>query len=82
MGDSILASIILFGGNFAPRGFAFCEGQTISISNYTAVFSLVGTTYGGNGTSTFALPDFREAEKSLGGARYIIALEGIFPSRS
>jgi microcystin-dependent protein len=79
--DPLLATIILFGGNFAPKGFAFCEGQTLSISSYTAVFSLLGTMYGGNGTTTFALPDLREAEKSLGGARYIFALEGIFPSR-
>jgi microcystin-dependent protein len=81
MGDSLMATIILFGGSFVPRGFAFCEGQLISIAENTAVFSLLGTTYGGNGSSNFALPDLREAEKSLGGARYIIALQGIYPSR-
>jgi microcystin-dependent protein len=81
MGDSLMTTIILFAGNFAPRGFAFCEGQLIDIAANTAVFSLLGTMYGGNGTSNFALPDLREAEKSLGGARYIIAMEGIFPSR-
>ena len=69
-----MATIFLFGGNFAPKGFAFCEGQLVNISNYQALFTLLGTTYGGNGTTTFALPDLREAEKSLGGARYIIAL--------
>jgi microcystin-dependent protein len=79
--DPLLASIILFGGNFAPRGFAFCEGQLLNISNHQAVFTLLGITYGGNGTTTFALPDLREAEKDLGGARYIFALEGIYPSR-
>jgi microcystin-dependent protein len=81
MGDSLMATIILFAGNFAPRGFAFCEGQIINIAENTAVFSLLGTTYGGNGSTTFALPDLREAEKALGGARYIFALQGIFPSR-
>ena len=46
-------------GNFAPRGFAFCNGQILSISQNTALFSLLGTTYGGNGTSNFALPNLQ-----------------------
>jgi microcystin-dependent protein len=79
--DPLMTTIILFAGNFAPRGFAFCEGQLINIAENTAVFSLLGTTHGGNGTTTFALPDLREAEKSLDGARYIFALEGIYPTR-
>ena len=49
----------MFGGNFAPRGWAFCAGQIISIAQNTALFALVGTTYGGNGQTTFALPDLR-----------------------
>ncbi len=57
--DVDLAMIFLFGGNFAPRGFATCEGQLLSISQNTALFSLLGTTYGGNGQTTFALPDLR-----------------------
>lgn len=54
-----LASIWLFGGNFNPRGFLLCSGQILSISQNTALFSLLGTYYGGNGTSNFALPDLR-----------------------
>lgn len=54
-----IAHVCLFGGNFAPRGWAFCWGQQMSIAQYTALFSLVGTTYGGNGQTTFGLPDFR-----------------------
>lgn len=54
-----MASIIMFGGNFAPRGWAFCEGQLLPISQYSALFSLLGTTYGGDGRTTFALPDLR-----------------------
>lgn len=54
-----MAQIILFGGNFAPRGTFFCAGQSLSIANYTALFSLLGTTFGGDGTQTFNLPDFR-----------------------
>lgn len=59
--DPILGSIILFAGNFAPKGWYTCEGQTLSISQYTALFSLLGTTYGGDGMQTFKLPDFRGA---------------------
>jgi microcystin-dependent protein len=54
-----LAMIFLFGSNFAPVGFLMCNGQVLSIASNTAVFSLLGTTYGGNGTSTFQLPDLR-----------------------
>jgi microcystin-dependent protein len=49
----------MFGGNFAPRGYALCDGQLMPISSNTALFSLLGTNYGGNGTTTFGLPDFR-----------------------
>lgn len=57
--DPMIATIILFAGNFAPRGWAFCQGQILSIAQNTALFSLLGTTYGGNGQTTFALPDLR-----------------------
>ena len=52
-----LGSVVLFAGNFAPSGFAYCYGQVLPISSNTALFSLLGTYYGGNGTSTFALPN-------------------------
>jgi microcystin-dependent protein len=57
--DGNLAEIRMFAGNFAPLGWQFCQGQLLSIAQYTAVFALVGTTYGGNGQTTFGLPDFR-----------------------
>jgi microcystin-dependent protein len=57
--EPFLASIFIFAGNFAPRGYAFCQGQVLSIAQNTALFSLLGTTYGGNGQTTFALPDLR-----------------------
>jgi microcystin-dependent protein len=59
MSEPFLAEIRMFGGNFAPRGWAFCNGQLLSIAQNTALFSLLGTTFGGNGTTTFALPDLR-----------------------
>jgi microcystin-dependent protein len=57
--EPLLGEIFMFAGNFAPRGFAFCNGQLLPIASYSALFSLLGTTYGGDGRTTFALPDLR-----------------------
>ena len=57
--NPFIAQIKLFAGNFAPRGWALCHGQLLAISGNSALFSLVGTTYGGDGRTTFALPDLR-----------------------
>jgi microcystin-dependent protein len=57
--DPVLAEIVLFAGNFAPRSYAFCDGRLISIAENNALFALLGTTYGGDGQVTFALPDLR-----------------------
>ncbi len=57
--DTFIAEIMLFAGNFPPRGYAFCDGQLMSIAQNTALFSLVGTMYGGDGRTTFGLPDLR-----------------------
>ena len=59
MSDPFLAEIIMFAGNFAPRGWAKCDGTLLPIASYSAVFSLMGTMYGGDGRTTFALPDMR-----------------------
>jgi microcystin-dependent protein len=59
MSNPILSQIIAFGCNFAPRGWMACNGQLLPIAQNTALFSLLGTTYGGNGQTTFALPDLR-----------------------
>lgn len=116
--EPLLGEIILFAGNFAPRGWAFCDGQLLAVSNYSALFSLLGTTYGGDGRTTFALPDLRgrvpvhagrgpglpnmnqgqkggaeEVKLRAGdekgvqttpylGVRYIIAIQGVYPSRN
>ncbi|WP_019990759.1 phage tail protein [Rudanella lutea] len=57
--NSFVAEIGIFAGNFAPTGWAFCNGQILPISQNTALFALLGTFYGGDGKSTFALPDFQ-----------------------
>lgn len=59
MSSPFVAEIRIFGFNFAPKGWAFCQGQLMPISQNTALFSLLGTTYGGDGKSTFALPDLQ-----------------------
>lgn len=59
MSDPFIGQIIMFGGNFAPRSWAFCDGQLLPISSNAALFSILGTTYGGDGRTTFALPDLR-----------------------
>jgi microcystin-dependent protein len=57
--EGTIGEIRLFAGNFAPKHWAFCQGQLLSIAQNTALFSILGTTYGGNGQTTFALPDLR-----------------------
>lgn len=81
----MIGQTILFAGNFAPRGWAFCEGQTLAISQNTALFSILGTTYGGDGRTTFMLPDLRgRAPVGVGGtsgqgaglSRYVLGEKG------
>jgi len=73
----------MFGGDFAPRGWARCHGQLLPISEHAPLFSLIGTTYGGDGVDTFALPDLRrdEAPTALLPITFIIALAGVYPPR-
>ena len=71
----------MFGGNFAPQGWAFCGGQLMAISQNEALFALIGTTYGGDGQNTFALPDLRGRVPNhmgtlAGGSNYVIGQSG------
>jgi len=59
MAEPFIGQIVLFGGNFAPRGWALCNGQLLPISSNSALFSILGTTYGGDGRTSFGLPDLR-----------------------
>ena len=59
MSEPFVGEIRMFAGNFAPRGFALCDGQLLSVSQNDALFSLLGTIYGGDGRTTFGLPDMR-----------------------
>lgn len=59
MSDQCLGEIRMFGGNYEPPGWAFCDGRLLRIGDYDALYSLIGTAYGGDGITTFALPDLR-----------------------
>lgn len=59
MSEPYMSQILMFGGNFAPVNHAFCDGQELAVAEYNALFSLLGTAYGGNGQTSFKLPDLR-----------------------
>jgi microcystin-dependent protein len=79
MSQPYIGEIRLFAGNFAPQNYAICDGSLLSIASNTALFSLLGTTYGGNGTTTFALPDLRSrvpVHQGTGQSNYVIGMSG------
>jgi microcystin-dependent protein len=97
MADPFVAEIRIFPFNFAPKGWAFCDGQILPLSQNTALFSLLGTTYGGDGKSNFALPDLQGNVPmhpgqgpgldlydlgETGGAQHVTLLESEIPSHS
>ena len=79
--EALIGTIQLFPYSFAPRGWSSCEGQTLSIMQNQALFALIGCTYGGDGRTTFALPNLKGAAP-LPTIKYYIAVNGIFPSSS
>ena len=83
--DQFIGAIKLFAGNYAPRGWAACDGTTLDINSHQALFSILGTQYGGDGRTNFQLPNLAPLTESDGGTtpiRFIICLEGIYPSRN
>ncbi|MGN7168404.1 phage tail protein [Paenibacillus cellulositrophicus] len=81
MSEAYTGEIRLFAGNYAPTNWAFCNGQILSISEYEILYSLIGTIYGGDGTTTFALPDFRgrivlNQGRSTTGTNYVLSQTG------
>ena len=97
MADPFVAEIRIFPFNFAPKGWAWCNGQLLPISQNTALFALLGTTYGGDGKSNFALPDLRGSAPmhpgqgpglslhdlgEVGGSETVTLLESEFPAHS
>ena len=78
--EEYIGVIKLFAGNFAPKGFMECNGELLQISQNTALFSVFGTAYGGDGQTTFALPDLTK-QAPVTGSMYIICVQGMYPSR-
>jgi len=76
MSDPFIGEIRMFGGNFAPLGWFFCQGQLLPISEYEALFNLIGTTYGGDGQSTFALPNLASRIPVHVGSGFALAQTG------
>lgn len=81
MSQPYIGEIRLFGGNFAPAGWMFCHGQMVPIADYDTLFNLIGTTYGGDGESTFGLPDLRgriplHRGQRPGGSSYVLGQMG------
>jgi microcystin-dependent protein len=81
--DPYIGQINLFPWKWAPRGWAKCDGSLLSVTDHQALFSLLGTTYGGDGRTNFGLPDMR-GKKTVNGQRvnYYVSLQGIYPSRN
>ena len=80
MDQAYIGAIVLAGFNFAPVNWAFCNGQLLPINQNMALFSLLGTTYGGDGQTNFALPTLN-ASALQSGLNYIICINGVYPSR-
>lgn len=78
--DRLMGQIALFPYTFTPNGWLPCEGQTIRIAENTALFSLLGTQFGGDGKTTFALPDYRRLAPP--DSTYFVSVEGEFPRRA
>src|SRR5271169_2224155 len=81
MSQPFIGEIRIVGFNFAPRSWAFCDGQLLSIAQNSALFALIGTTYGGDGTTNFALPDLRgraplHTGQSSGTSSYVLGQSG------
>ena len=78
MNEGTIGEVRLFAGDYAPANWAFCDGQLMAISQNEALFSILGTRYGGDGLNSFSLPKL----ESVGEVKYIICLEGNYPRRN
>ena len=79
--ETYTGTVLLFAFNFAPEGWERCEGQLLSVTDYTQLFALIGTTYGGDGQTNFALPNLKGKEP-VSGMNYYIAVEGLYPPKA
>ncbi len=80
--EPMISQIVVFGSNFCPRGWMEAKGQLLDINQNQALFSLLGTTYGGDGRTNFALPNLQTSQTKSGAPVACIAVTGLFPSRN
>lgn len=80
--EPYIGQILQFAFNYAPQGWMVCAGQTLNIAQNQALYALIGTKFGGDGATTFCLPDMQKASLFSGGMKYYIAIWGIFPMQS
>jgi microcystin-dependent protein len=78
MDEELIGVIKLFSGNFIPQGYMECNGQLLLVQQNVVIFSILGTTYGGNGQTNFALPKLTPPNESM---KYIICVQGLYPPR-
>jgi microcystin-dependent protein len=80
--EEYLGNIKLFAGTYCPQYYMYCDGQTLSIQQYTALFSVLGTQYGGDGRVTFCLPNLNKTPIAAGTSlKYTICTQGLYPAR-
>ena len=81
--EGYIGQILLFAGIFAPKGWMYCNGGLLPINQNQALFSILGTTYGGDGKTTFALPNLAPVNNTgvQAAIKYVICIQGIYPSR-
>lgn len=87
--EGMLGEIRMFAANWAPRGWMRCDGQLLPIGQWTALFSILGTSYGGDGRTTFALPNLPDVDPGAAPSaaptaqpvNYIICVQGLYPAR-
>ena len=77
--SEIVGTIKLFAGNFCPDGYLYCDGQILTITSNLVLYNIIGTRYGGDGKTTFALPKLNTDTDNTG-VKYIICVSGIYPS--
>jgi microcystin-dependent protein len=81
MDESYLGTIILFAGKFCPMGWMLCDGRLLGVAENMALFSILGDTYGGDGRNTFALPNLNDSDTASRKPKYIMCVNGIYPTR-
>jgi microcystin-dependent protein len=80
--EEYIGNIKLFAGIYCPQYYMYCDGQTLSIQQYTALFSILGTQYGGDGRVTFCLPNLNKTPIAAGTSlKYVICTQGLYPAR-